>query len=385
LNGTNANSQNPQLKFTSTGLYTVSLVATNANGSDSETKTNFVTVSLNSYCIPAYTVGTSDGDFISLVQLGSINNSTVASVSPFYTFYSSLSTDLTLGTSHTITLSPGTYTESNFIAVWIDYNQDGIFAISEKLGNISIPAMPATATIDFTIPLDASVGVTRMRVREVWNNPDPDPCSTESYGETEDYNVNILSLDKNLNLTLFLEGLFNGTNMNKSKDGAADKFSGTIADLITVELHEATSPYALAGGPFTVNVNTDGTAHVVIPASLGSSYYIVVKHRNSIETWNSNPLSFVGATVSYNFSSSASQAFGNNLKLIAGKYVIKGGDVNQDGIIDAADLVAVDNDAANFLSGYLNTDVNGDGFIDEADFTMVNSNASVFIGKITPQ
>ena len=123
---------------------------------------------------------------------------------------------------------------------------------------------------------------------------------------------------------------------------------------------------------------------MVIPASLGSSYYIVVKHRNSVETWNSNPLSFGGTTVSYNFSSSAGQAFGNNLKLIAGKYVVQVGDINQDGIIDANDFVAVDNDAANFLSGYLNTDVNGDGFVDEADFTMVNSNASVFVGKITP-
>ena len=384
LNGTTASSQNPQLKFSSPGLYSVTLVATNANGSDSETKTNFINVSLNTYCIPVYTAGTSDGDFISLVQLGDINNSTVASFSPYYTFYSSLSTDLTIGTVHTITLSLGTFPTSNYVSVWIDYNQDGIFAISEKLGNISIPAMPAIGTIDFTIPMDASVGLTRMRVREVWGNPDPDPCSTEGYGETEDYNVNILSLDKSLNLTLFLEGLFNGTSMNKSKDGATDKFAGTIADQITVELHEATSPYALAGGPFTVNVNTDGTANVVIPASLGSSYYIVVKHRNSVETWNSNPLSFGGTTVSYNFSSSAGQAFGNNLKLIAGKYVVQVGDINQDGIIDANDFVAVDNDAANFLSGYLNTDVNGDGFVDEADFTMVNSNASVFVGKITP-
>jgi hypothetical protein len=223
-----------------------------------------------------------------------------------------------------------------------------------------------------------------MRVREVWNNSFFDACSTYSYGETEDYNVIIISSDKSLNLTLFLEGLFNGADMNKAKDGAVDKFSGAIADQISVELHETVPPYALAGGPFTVDVNTDGTAHAVIPASFGSSYYIVVKHRNSIETWNSSPLSFGGATISYNFGSSPGQAFGDNLKLISGKYVIHGGDVNQDGVIDAADMVAVDNDAANFLSGYLASDVNGDGFINEADYVIVNTNASFFIGKITP-
>ncbi len=384
LNGTSANSQNPQVKFTTQGLYSVTLVATNAYGSDAEVKTNYISASLNTYCVPTYTSGTGDGDFISLVQLGSINNPTEASLSPFYTFYSSLSTDLTPGVSNTITLSPGTYNSGNNITVWIDYNQDGIFGISEKLGNVSIPASPATGTIVFTIPIDATVGTTRMRVREVFSNSNFDACSTYSYGETEDYNVNILSLDKSLNLTLFLEGLFNGSSMNKAKDGATDKFPGTIADQIIVELHNAVFPFALAGGPFTVNVNTDGTAHVVIPASLGSSYYIVVKHRNSIETWNSNPLSFSGATVSYNFSSLAGQAYGNNLKLISGKHVIFGGDVNQDGMVDAADLVAVDNDAANFLSGYLTNDVNGDGVIDATDLVSVHTNSSVFVGKITP-
>ncbi|MBL0108120.1 MAG: hypothetical protein IPP52_12740 [Ignavibacteria bacterium] len=40
-----------------------------------------------------------------------------------------------------------------------------------------------------------------------------------------------------------------------------------------------------------------------------------------------------------------------------------GGDVNQDGVVDAGDLSAVDNDAAESLSGYVSTDVNGDDFV----------------------
>ena len=45
VGGTNANSQNPQVKFNNAGLYTVSLTATNAFGSDAEVKTNFISVS----------------------------------------------------------------------------------------------------------------------------------------------------------------------------------------------------------------------------------------------------------------------------------------------------------------------------------------------------
>jgi hypothetical protein len=222
-----------------------------------------------------------------------------------------------------------------------------------------------------------------MRVSEKFST-NPGACDVATYGEAEDYTVNIQPSIKNLNLTLFLEGLFNGTGMNKAQNLTGDQFTGTIADQITVELHEALTPYALAGGPYTVNVGTDGTASVTIPASLGSSYYIVVKHRNSLETWNGTPISFGGATMSYNFSSSAGQAFGNNLKLVSGKYVIFAGDVNQDGIVDSGDMVTVDNDASNFSTGYIANDVNGSGTVNNSDITIVENNALFFVAKVVP-
>ena len=147
----------------------------------------------SAYCIPLYSTGTSDGDFISLVQLGSINNSTEALSSPYYYYYSNLSTDLNRNNSYTITLTAGTYPSGNNISVWIDYNQNGTFESSEKLGNVTLAASPASGTINFTVPADAITGTTRMRVREVWNNADFDPCATYQYGETEDYNINIIN------------------------------------------------------------------------------------------------------------------------------------------------------------------------------------------------
>ncbi len=45
LNGTNANSQHPEVSFDVAGTYDVSLVATNAEGSDTETKTAYISVS----------------------------------------------------------------------------------------------------------------------------------------------------------------------------------------------------------------------------------------------------------------------------------------------------------------------------------------------------
>jgi PKD repeat protein len=384
VGGTSSTSQNPQVQFTSLGTYTVSLTASNAYGSDSEIKTDYINVVAATYCIPTYTSGSGYGDYISLVQLGSINNATGALPSPYYYYYSTLSTDLTPGSAYTITLSPGTYSSGNWVGVWIDYNHNAVFETTEKLGIINISPTPATGTINFTVPADATSGTTRMRVREVWNSSIFDPCSNYSYGETEDYNVNIVGTDKSLNLTLFLEGLFNGTGMNKAQNEFGDQFPGTVADQISVELHSATSPYGLVAGPYTVNLNTDGTVVTTVPSSFNGSYYLVIKHRNSIETWSAAPVSFSGASVNYDFTLAASQAYGDNLKAMNGEYVIYGGDVNQDGIVDSGDMIFVDNDAALFVTGYIATDINGDGLIDSGDMILLDNNSSLFISLIRP-
>jgi PKD repeat protein len=198
--------------------------------------------------------------------------------------------------------------------------------------------------------------------------------------------INCISgINKALNLTIYLEGLFNGTSMNKSQNATGDQYPGTTADQVSVELHNAVAPYSLAGGPYTTNVNTNGTASLSIPATLAASYFIVIKHRNSIETWNNLPVSFNNASISYDFSNSASQAYGNNLKQIAGKYVIYGADVNQDGLVDSGDMIPLDNDAAAFVMGYVTTDINGDGLIDSGDMILLDNNSTYFVGKIVPQ
>ncbi len=189
---------------------------------------------------------------------------------------------------------------------------------------------------------------------------------------------------KVLNLTVFLEGLFNGSTMNKAKNATGDQYSGTIADQITLELRNSTTPFAIAGGPYTLNVNTNGTATSTVSSSLSASYYIVVKHRNSLETWSASPVSFGGTTMSYDFSTLASQAFGSNMKQVSGKFVLFAADVTQDGLVDAGDMISVDNAAAIFLTGYLTNDVNGDGLVNATDMLLLQTNSDAFVAKVTP-
>jgi len=79
------------------------------------------------------------------------------------------------------------------------------------------------------------------------------------------------------------------------------------------------------------------------------------------------------------------QAFGNNLiTLPDGWWVVYGGDINQDGLIDAGDMTPVDNDLSNYLASYLNSDANGDGMADSIGITIVDNSASNFVAGIHP-
>jgi len=117
------------------------------------------------------------------------------------------------------------------------------------------------------------------------------------------------------------------------------------------------------------------------------NFYIQLKHRNSLETWSATGISFIDTLISYNFSSSVNQAFGNNMIQVDNsplRFAIFSGDINEDGIIDATDLSLIDNDAFNSVSGYVKTDLNGDNFVDASDLLIADNNAANVIISITP-
>jgi hypothetical protein len=113
-------------------------------------------------------------------------------------------------------------------------------------------------------------------------------------------------------------------------------------------------------------------------------YYIVVKHRNAVETWSAAPQSFSSFSLNYDFTTSAAQAYGSNLILKGGKYCFWSGDVNQDGVVNLSDMIIVDNDNSHTATGYLNSDVNGDGVINLSDMIIVDNTNSKTISRQAP-
>jgi hypothetical protein len=95
-------------------------------------------------------------------------------------------------------------------------------------------------------------------------------------------------------VNMFIEGFYVGSG------SMTEVVNPGVTDSIQVELHAAVSPYGVLYSGNAL-LNTSGQTTLNIPGSFaGTSCYIVVKHRNSIETWSKTPVVLnAGATFSF--------------------------------------------------------------------------------------
>ncbi|WP_294282370.1 reprolysin-like metallopeptidase [uncultured Chryseobacterium sp.] len=186
--------------YTATGLtpsttYSFSVKAKDAAGNPSPSS-NTVSVttaagSTVSYCSASAT-NTAD-ERIGNVKFGTINNTSTGTAG--YENFTSISTNVTKGSSYTISVTP-VWTSTKYkeaYAVYIDYNGDGDFTDSGELvwSRSASTTSPVTGTV--TISSTAASGSTRMRVMMQYNAVPSSSCGSYTYGQVEDYTVNIVS------------------------------------------------------------------------------------------------------------------------------------------------------------------------------------------------
>jgi len=164
-------------------------IRTNCTGSSSSysTSNTFSTTSTLTWCASRGTNNTYE--WIDLVQLGSINRSSGKETNGYLN--TGLSTNLVRGSSQTISysaaFSSSSYTE--YWKVYIDWNRDGDFVDAGELVASRSSSSSATLTSTFTVPTTAVLGQTRMRVS--MSDANQSSCTTFTYGEVEDYNINV--------------------------------------------------------------------------------------------------------------------------------------------------------------------------------------------------
>ena len=203
----------------------------------------------------------------------------------------------------------------------------------------------------------------------------------------------------NVNLTLFLEGPFEGTQMNTVLQGLNDfpqtqpfdvapwNYSGTetisgstanVVDWVLVELRDAVDVQSAIPGTRLERraglllsdgsvVSPDGTSQLLFATQPVNSLFAVIYSRNHLSVISANALTGIGGNYSYDFSGSASAAFGTDaLKQLSGTvWGLYSGDGNCDGHINETDLPLWKTEAGK--AGYNLMDYNFDGQVDNVD------------------
>jgi len=192
-------------------------------------------------------------------------------------------------------------------------------------------------------------------------------------------NLTINQATSTLTVRCFIEGYMEGPSMMKPV--LANQFQPSTpqaCDTIRVELHSPNPPYAMLYNQKLV-LTRNGFANCSF-APLFGNYYIVVRHRNTIQTWSSTPVFIGGNPVLYNFTTGINQAYGENqVQVSPGVWAFYNGDINTDENIDLVDIGAIETDIVNYEFGYIKTDINGDGSVDLLDIPIVETNITNYI------
>ncbi|MEZ5359360.1 MAG: choice-of-anchor J domain-containing protein [Candidatus Zixiibacteriota bacterium] len=173
---------------------------------------------------PDYCSGSGGCDeYISNVTVSDIDNSSDCSG---YADYTSIIGAMPFGASLPITVTNGNPYSSDQCAVWIDWNQDLDFEDAGEEFFLGTGEGPYTGTI--TVPVTATAGYTRMRVRINYNAAPP-MCGATTYGEVEDYTVNVggeqstLTIDPtSIDFGTVIAGSAGNTTLTLGADGEAN-------------------------------------------------------------------------------------------------------------------------------------------------------------------
>ncbi|HTN45642.1 MAG TPA: GEVED domain-containing protein [Flavipsychrobacter sp.] len=196
-----ANATNPSLTYNQTVPMDYRFVTTCSNTGGGSSNSNVKVIPMGTflqcYCIPTTTNGCNSGDHVTNVTFASINNNTGACISGgSYSDYKTTVTVANIAQNASIPISVSVSNGgTEYAGAWIDYDQNGVFDASEYITLTDADGVaPWIYNATVLVPSSALLGQTGFRVRSSYNATIAagSSCSnTYSYGETEDYVVNI--------------------------------------------------------------------------------------------------------------------------------------------------------------------------------------------------
>lgn len=267
------------------------------NGGDGQVIITY-TSAFKAYCSPSFTGRVEP---ITNVTFAGINNTTSATVdgTPANERFC-IAANLVQGSStNSISVrgnTAGSFT--NHFRVFIDWNQNGIFENNPTeayyLGTIANSGGNTITLIsNISVPATALTGNTHMRVIKNYNSDPTNPCGTYTFGQSEDYAVNVAAPSPCVAPTAQPTALSLGTTTTTTIPGSFTLASPTANNYLVVINTSGIAPAPVNGTTYTIGstvmggsnivVDTDGNSTFTATGLLGATtYYFYVFSYNSL-------------------------------------------------------------------------------------------------------
>jgi len=218
--------------------------------------------SKDEYCIPGANCTLGDG-FTDFAFAGITNFGSGCSPGGYGDFTTMQGT-AEIGSTYTASFATGY--DDQMVSMWVDFNNDTTFSELERvLTDFNLATAGILYSVDITIPGFAAPGIHRLRIGANWIDPSsPDPCAALTYGEWEDYHVEITGDPINYNASV------------ASIDIASVALAGDITPMATVvNLGVETISF-----PVTMTEPTTGYSSTVDVVDLGLGESLQVEFDN---------------------------------------------------------------------------------------------------------
>ncbi|MES2863404.1 MAG: GEVED domain-containing protein [Bacteroidota bacterium] len=236
------------------------VIVTGSNSDTSETFKFMYEIKPYDYCVAS---GENVNGSLRINSFVCANLNNVTNTYNAYTYYSSTPILLNKGNTYAATGNFNTTWGSNDFLVWIDYNNDGVFSLTEKV--VSDLDTGNLGTGNFTVPFDAVSGNVRMRVRLGYWGDYSNACGT-TLGEVEDYLVQI-SDNSAPNLTM-------QSNPNYCVNTPFQlTYTGSAVDELKWTIQRGTDVYTFSGTPINVSGLPMGQYSIALSGKKNGVYY----------------------------------------------------------------------------------------------------------------
>ncbi len=249
-------------------------------------------------------------EYISQVIFGDINNS---SSCDNYADYTDQSTTVSTGSTYDITVVNGVVYEADDLGVWIDWNQDEDFDDAGE--NVVCESSNfGQGTYSIFVPIDALPGSTTMRIRIKYNGNDcGSPCGSTTFGEVEDYTVNVLGwlqIDnfggtiaaggtEEINVTLDAADLESGTYTAELKISSNDPENDILTVPITLAVGENVPTISVYADPVNICEGESSQLFVDVLGGSGSFTYSWTSIPEGFTSTEQNPMVTPEDTTTY--------------------------------------------------------------------------------------